>query len=45
MWNPVSWNPTQKEGGLHAKVVPKYGHRKYKDPLASIPMGATYFKN
>ena len=36
MWNPVSWNPTLKEGGLLAKVVPKHKHSNYVDPLASI---------
>ena len=40
-WNPVSWNPTPKEGGLLAKVVPKYEHRNYEDQLDSIIMGAT----
>ena len=39
MWNPLSWNPTPKEGGLLAKVVSKREHRNYMDPLASIPMG------
>ena len=39
MWNPVSWNPTLKEGELLAMVVPKYEHSNYVDPLASIPMG------
>ena len=37
----VSWNPTSKEGGLPAKVVPKHEHGNYVDPLASIPMGPT----
>ena len=37
MWTSVSWNPTQKEGGLLAKVVPKHEHRNYVDPLASNP--------
>ena len=41
MWNPMSWNPTPKEGGLLDMVVPKHEHRNYVDPLASIPMGAT----
>ena len=41
MLNPVSWNPTPKEGGLLAKVVPKHEHNNYVDPLASISMGAT----
>ena len=45
MWNPVSWNPTPKEGVLFAKVEPKYEHNIYVDPLASIPIWATYFKN
>ena len=36
MLNPVSWNPTLKEGGLLAKVVPKHEHNNYVDPLASI---------
>ena len=40
MRNPVSWNPTLKEGELLAKVVPKHEHSFYKDPIASIPMGA-----
>ena len=39
MWNSVLWNPTPKEGGLLAKVVPKHGHSNYVIPLASIPMG------
>ena len=41
MWNPVSWKPTPKEGTLLANVVPKYEHKIYVDPLASIPMGVT----
>ena len=41
MWNPVSWNPTQIEGGLLANVLPKHEHNNYVDPLASIPMGET----
>ena len=41
MWNPVSWNPTPKEGGLLAKVVPKHEHNISVDPLSSIPMGET----
>ena len=41
MWNLVSWNPTPKEGGLFAKVVPKHEHNIYVDPLASTPMGET----
>ena len=41
MWNPVSWNPTPKKGGLLAKVVPKHEHSNYVDPLASIIMGET----
>ena len=39
MWNLVSWNPTPKEGGLLAKVVPKHEHSLCVDPLSSIPMG------
>ena len=39
MWNPVSWNPTLREGRLFAKVVLKYEHINYVDPLASIPKG------
>ena len=39
MWNPVSWNPTPKEGRLLAKVAPKHERRNYVDQLASIPMG------
>ena len=39
MWNPVSWNPPQKQGGQLAKVIPKHEHSIYVDPLASIPMG------
>ena len=45
MWNLVSWNPTPEEGGLFANVVPKQEHNIYVDPLASILMGATQFKN
>ena len=41
MWNPVSWKPTSKEGGLLAKVVTKHEHSNYVDPQGSIPMGAT----
>ena len=41
MWNPVSWNPTPKEGGLLAKVVSKDEYSNYVDSLASIPMGET----
>ena len=40
-WNPVSWNPTPKEGGLLTKVVPKHEQSNYVDPLAGIPMGET----
>ena len=39
MWNPVSWNPTVKEGRLHAKVVLEHEHSNYMDALASIFMG------
>ena len=39
MWNPVSWKPTPKEGGLLDKVGSKHEHSVYVDPLASIPMG------
>ena len=45
MWNPTSLNTSPKEDGLLVKVVPKNEHRNYVNPLASIPMGATYFKN
>ena len=41
MWNPVSWSPTPKEGGLLVKVVQKHEHSNYVDPLSSIPIGAT----
>ena len=45
LWNLVSWKPTMKEGGLLAKVVPEHEHRNYLDPLASILVGVTQFKN
>ena len=41
MWNAVSWNPTLKEGGLLAKVVPKHEHSNHLDLVASNPMGET----
>ena len=37
--------PTPKEGGLLSKVLPKHEHNIQVDPLASISMGATQFKN
>ena len=41
MWNSVSWNSTQTEGSLLAKVVPNHENSIYVDPLASIHMLAT----
>ena len=40
IWNPMSWNPSPKEGVLLANVVPKHEYRNYVDPLATIPMEA-----
>ena len=40
MWNPGSWNPTQKDGGVFAKVILKHEHSFYVDLLASRRMGA-----
>ena len=41
MWNPVSWNPAPKEGGLLAKILPKHENRNYVDPLTSSSMAET----